>query len=326
MTRLATLTLVLCLFVPSLAFAAIDGAWTAALDDKRSGGIDFSLTREQVHWDGNAMRLADFSGLSEAQTRAATATPVRFELRREAGTIAFEGSFRNGRGAGHFDFTPDRGYIAALRSLGVEPRLEHARRQRSEDEDLFTLALHDVSTSFIRSMIAEGYKVPLEKYLAMRIFDVTPEYVREMRALGFSSLGAKDLIDSRIHRVTPEYVRPMRAAGRSPSFEDLKAGSIHGATPQFAAEMKRLGYGDLSLDQLVSFRIHRVTPTFITELRNLGYDRLSANDLVSMRIHRVTPELIRELEAAGYSRVPVDKLVAMRIHGIEPRLVRAMSR
>jgi hypothetical protein len=323
MKRLATLTLALSLFGALSATAAIDGAWTASLDEKRPDRMYMSIIRGRMHQNGSTFSVASFSGLTKAQIGAATMTPVNFDMRREAGNITFEGTFRNGKGAGQFTFAPNRGYIDAVRSLGIAFTLD--REKKDEEDWLFTLALHDVSTAFIKTMIAEGYRVSLESYLSMRIFDITPEYIREMRSLGFRNITHDELVASRIHRVTPAYVREMRAAGWDLSLDELQSSRIHGATPAFAEEMRKLGYGHLDHDDLVSFRIHRVTAEFITDLRKLGYDKLTADQLVSMRIHRVTPEFIHELEEAGYAKVPVEKLISMRIHGIDAKFVRKMA-
>ncbi len=45
---------------------------------------------------------------------------VEFKLVREAGTMTFKGQFDGQEGFGHFHFTPDPTYYAALRKLGVE--------------------------------------------------------------------------------------------------------------------------------------------------------------------------------------------------------------
>jgi len=185
MKRLATLSLVLSLF--ATAAFALDGAWTASLRDDRDH-IDFNLTTGPRSNQGMTMTLAALTSLTPSQINAATMTPVTFQLVREAGTISFEGTFRNGKGAGQFTFAPDRSYIDKIRALGLTFDLDerHRHRQaRSEEENLFTVALHDVSTSYIRSMQALGYKTSLAKYLTMRIFNITPEYVREMESLGF---------------------------------------------------------------------------------------------------------------------------------------------
>ena len=39
-------------------------------------------------------------------------------MRREAGTLSFDGSFRDGRGAGLFTFGPREAYANEMRSLG----------------------------------------------------------------------------------------------------------------------------------------------------------------------------------------------------------------
>jgi hypothetical protein len=330
MKRILTLTLAVSLLASPLftqsALAEIDGAWTASVDEKRPDRIYLNITRGKFHNNGTTRLLSDFTQLTRAQIDAATMTPVRFEMRREAGNTVFEGTFRKGKGAGQLTFTANRGYIAAVRALGVPFELNSKRKKhdQTEEEELFTLALHDVSTAFIKSMQSVGFKVSLEKYLEMRIFDITPEYVREMRSLGFANIDSDELVASKIHKVSPDYVRKMRAAGWDLSLDELQSSRIHGATPEFAAEMRKLGY-KLDFDDLVSFRIHRVTAEFINDLAQLGYKNVDADDLVSMRIHRVTPQFIREIQAAGYKNVPVDKLVNMRIHKIDAEYLKKMG-
>jgi hypothetical protein len=319
MKRTSLLTLVVCLLAGN-ALAAIDGAWTSSLDERNNARIYMNLTVGRHSNMGTTMQVADFTGLTAAQIAASAMTPVRFELRREAGTVSFEGTYRNGKGAGQFTFAPRPEWLAEVRAMGVDTRLD---RDDTEEEHLFAMALHGVTTAFIKSMRAEGYDVGLEKYLEMRIFDITADYIREMRSLGFNKLDADDLVATKIHGVTPGYVREMRAAGWNLSLDELQASRIHGATPQFAADMKKEGY-DLEFDDLVSFRIHGVTRAFIRELRQLGYDDVDAEDLVAMRIHGVTAEFIREIEAAGYKKVPVEKLVEMKIHNITPEYLRRM--
>lgn len=320
MKRTITLTLAI-LLAATAALADISGAWTATESDKKPGKMYFSMNRGRHHQNGSTYDTSAFTGLSAAQINAPSSTPVQFELRREAGTVAFEGTFKKGNGAGQFSFTPNRNYETAIRALGVDLDLHHEEKS----EDLFVLALHDVSTDFIRSMQAAGYKVTLEKYMAFRIFNVTPEYVREMASLGYDKLSADRLVETKIHKVTPDYIREMRASGKNLSLDDLVQSRIFKVTPEFAAEMARLGYRDLDHDKLVAFKIHKVTPEFIRDLRALGYDNISADRLVEMRIHRVTPEFIRQLAAAGYRNVPVSKLINMRIHRIEPDMVKKLN-
>ena len=234
-------------------------------------------------------------------------------MSREAGEATFQGTFHKGKGGGQFTFMPQPAFLEGVRALGIDV---DRHRKGNRDELLFGLALHDVTVGYIRSLIAEGYRVGLDEYLALRIFDVTPEFIREMRDLGFKGIEHDDLVACKIHGVTPAYVRDMRAQGWDLSLDDYEASRIHGVTPQFAAKMRRLGYADLSYDDLMAFRIHGVTGEFIHEMRDLGYE-LSAHDLISARIHNVSPAFIREVQAAGYAKVPFSKLLKLRMGGFD---------
>ena len=308
MKRIA-IAVVFFLLAATVSAEEIRGAWTATTSDEDAGKIHFQLNRKHSN-NGRTMRIADFTGLSSSQITAATQTPVLFALGREAGTIQFEGVFKGGLGAGQFSFSPNRAFLDSVRALGVplegsveessDSRRRHrARKEResSEEEMLFHYAMQDVSTSYIRSMQAEGVRVSLVDYFTMRIHRVSPESIRELRSLGYNDLSFDDIIATHIHRVTPEYIRELRAAG----------------------------IRDLPLDELVGMRIHRVSPASIKEYAALGYTNLNHDQLMQMSIHRVTPEYIRELKEAGYSNIPVEKLVQMKIHRIDPEYIRKMN-
>lgn len=321
MKRIAALALAGCLATSAHAF---EGAWTASRDKEDADRIYVQMTRGRTNNMGTTMPLRAFTGLSDAALGAAVPTAVRFELRREAGDTAFEGTFKGGKGAGQFTFVPRPEFLDGVRALGIDTGKSKHGRAQDQDEQLFGLAMCDVTLAYIKSMIAEGYRVGLDDYLSMRIFDVTPEYIHEMRDLGFEKVSHDELVASRIHGVTPSYVREMRKAGWDLSLDDYQASRIHGATPAFAEQMRRLGYGDLSHDDLLAFRIHGVTGEFIRELRDLGYADLSADDLIAARIHGITPEYIRQVEEAGYTRVPFDKLISLRQSGIDARTLEKM--
>ena len=314
------------LLTAAAAHAEVRGAWTAMSDETQSDRLHFNFTRRNSN-NGMSIAIGAFTGLTAAQVDATAQTPVRFELRREAGTLVLEGLFRSREGAGHFTFTGNSGYYDAVRALGVPV---DPKRDRGDNDDpevrLMYYAMHDVSTGFIRSMQAEGYRVTLDEYMTMRIFRINPQLVAELRDLGYRNIAFDDLVATAVHRVTPAYIREMRAAGfRELSLDELVATRIHKVTPEFAAQMKSLGY-DLPIDELQAFRIHRVTPEFVRDLAGLGYRNVSADNLVAMRIHRVTPEFIRQLREAGYSNVPVEKLIEMKIHRIDPEFIQRMNR
>jgi hypothetical protein len=305
----------------------IRGAWTADATDGVAGSLHMQLNRRHNNF-GTTMNLSAFEGLSQAQVNAAAQTPVHFAMRREAGTVDFEGTFKAGLGAGQFAFTANPAYLETVRNLGVSVEAKKTRHLgKPAEERLMMLALNDVSTNYIRSMMAEGYRVSLDEYLSFRIFDVTPELVRELRQLGYRDIPADELVESQIHRVTPAFIRSMASAGfRDLPLKDLKEAGIHGVTPEFINQIRAAGYADLELKRLVEFRIHRVTPEYIAGLRDAGYANIPARKLVEMKIHRVTPEFIQELADAGYRNIPVQKLIEMKIHGVDAEFVKKMNK
>jgi beta-lactamase regulating signal transducer with metallopeptidase domain len=133
-----------------------------------------------------------------------------------------------------------------------------------------------------------GPRLSPEQLISFRIHGVTPEFIEEIRALGFSRVTADELTAMRIHGVTPDFVRATRAEGLTPT-----------------------------IDEMIEFRIHGVTRAFIRELGALGYTGLSSGELVSMRIHGVTPDFIRKMNRFRGQKLSVDDLVGARIHGIE---------
>ena len=58
MKRLATLTLVLSLFTAASAQAAVEGAWTSSLDEKRPDRMYFSITQGRNHQNGSTFPIS----------------------------------------------------------------------------------------------------------------------------------------------------------------------------------------------------------------------------------------------------------------------------
>jgi len=194
--------------------AEVHGAWTAARGNDKDdrGRVYMHITRGMWQNSLYTMKLADYTGITLEQIDSPTQVPVLFRLAREAGTITFEGSFRHGDGAGQFSFEPNRGYIDSLRATGVAFELKrHSKKNQTEEELLFTLAQFDVSTAFIRSMQAEGYRETLDMYFQMRLHGVTPDFVRQLKEEGYSNLPAKKLVALKIHGVDINFIRQMNS-------------------------------------------------------------------------------------------------------------------
>lgn len=250
------------LLAAALHAESLRGMWTASTWSGRDSvrdveRIQVNMNREHSNW-GQDFKISAFEGLSRAQITSATDVPVKFALRRDAGTISFDGSFRDGEGAGHFTFTPNESYLGTLRSMHIALD-DDSERGRTEGEELYRLAMFDVSLDFIRQMRDLGYNVGVRDLVRFRIHGVNPEMVRELRTLGLDHLSAEELVRFRIHGVTPEFVH----------------------------EIASLGYRDVPGESLVRMRIHGVTPEFIRDVEGAGYKNVPVEKLIQMRIHGI---------------------------------------
>src|SRR5206468_9488284 len=87
---------------------------------------------------------ADVPGLTDERGSG----PVRFSIRRDAGTFQFEGQLSSGRGSGTFTFSADASYISGMAQLGY----------RLSDDDVWRLAVHDVTRDYVQALQREGLR------------------------------------------------------------------------------------------------------------------------------------------------------------------------
>ena len=326
--------------------AALHGTWhcdstSSWTRNDSERWISIQLERNDSH---NSLSVAarDVPALADQSADG----PVHFTLRRDAGTYTFEGSQRNGLGAGEFAFAPDPAYVSDMARLGYrglttedvwrfatfDITRDYATRFKSagytlDADELIKTRIHGATPAFVEQVKQEGLgQPPIDDLIKMRIHGVTPEFIKGMRDLGYTDLSIDKLVQLRIHGVTPEYVRQMTANGfKNPSLDRLVQFRIHGVTPEFIKSFSDLGYRNLDGDELVKMRIHGVSPEFVKALSDLGYKNVDVDDLVKMRIHGVSPEYIRQMREVGYGKEGVDQLVSFRIHGVNADFVRELQ-
>ncbi len=313
------------------------GTWTAKWQaSDQTVNLQMSLEDKESNF-GQNYKLADLKGLSAAAVTG-TKAPAQFQLVRDAGTIAFDGSFDRGLGAGTFNFTPDANYQSRMRNLGYA----------CVGSKQFEMAALDVSLAYATEFKDLGFGTECKELVEGRIFNVNRQQVDELRSLGYSNVPFKKLVELRIFKVDGPYIRSLRAQGynlpldklvESRIFEvkpedrkayadlgytnltqdDLTAFKIHGVTPQYIREMRELGFKDLSPQKLQEFRIFGVGRAQIEDLKSVGYSDLTAQDLVNFKIHGVNSEFIKKVQKYGYQHPSPSKLVEMKIMGIRVR-------
>jgi hypothetical protein len=263
--------------------APITGQWIIdgiGVPDQVQLTLHRSIGKSGSSTNSSGYPVKSFLGLSRAQMDSPEGVMLHFQMVRDAGTLACEGYFKRGNGAGTFTFSSDPSFVSEMRKLGYAGL---------NSEMLFSMAAHDVTLEYVRGLHSvNAAPSSSDELVSMRIHGVSLEYIRELQSLGYRNLKADELVTMRIHGVTTDFIRDLR----------------------------QLGYGSVPADELVTMRIHGATTDFIKELKSLGYDHPTIDQLVTMRIHGVGPEFIHRLQTRGMKNLSIDQMVSLRIHGI----------
>lgn len=242
---------------------SVEGGWTAQAHKSDSPELQLNVSAHKGSTFGTPIKVADLEGLSPAALKGSN-RPVTFALRRESGTIIFTGRFDAGSGRGTLRFQLDPAYLAKIAAMRVE---NDWNRQRF---DLLSLPMVDLRTSEIAALRREGATGTLSDFLGMRVLNVRPEMVREVRALVPGKLAAHDLMSLAALGVTPDYARDMRRA-----------------------------YPRLSATELGSLKALAVTADYVMSMRAAGARIDTAADAQGFRALGISPEAVEHAIALG---------------------------
>jgi hypothetical protein len=188
-------------------------------------------------------------------------------------------------------------------SAAAEPQKDEAPSEPSKGD-------------YIDRMKAAGYDVDLDKYIAMKVQDITPEYARAMSQLDFGKLSADDLIACKVQGVSPETIAELKRNG-------LEVKDVHQAisyrifsvTPEFVAGMKAAGFANLTSEQMVALRTQDITPEYARTIA-AQFPGATVDDLVKSRIFNIDAAFIANAKRHGFADLSFEKLVKLRISGI----------
>src|ERR1035437_10382912 len=278
-----------------VAQTPITGTWTADIRSEKKESdakIHISFERKTAHGtnsNGQGYAYDELKGLSREQAQNGR---VRFSLVREAGTIDCEGSFVDGRGSGTFTFTPNRGFIDAMRSRGFDFEKSDSKHGSDDPEEkLFAAATLNVTTALADDLKSADFgPLEVDNLFKAAIFKVDGKFMAEMKASGFPNLKMEDLVKARIFNIDADYVR----------------------------QVHEMGFDNRDFEGLVKFRIFKVTPEYLSELKSAGLGDLKDEDIVKCRIFKIDPEFVRKAKAEN-PNVTVEELVQMKI-GVHPRV------
>jgi beta-lactamase regulating signal transducer with metallopeptidase domain len=290
------------------------GTW-AIRPSENARVVHLRLNESLDSSSGFTIAIERLEGFSSAWLSGAGG-PGKFAIRRDAGLLAFEGTFRSSVGGGTYTFTPSTSFPAELAKRGFA---------RPTPADQYLLARGDIGFAFLDELTAQGYARPdLAQLVRTAQHGVDLDYLREMGRAGYRLGQVEALITQKDHGVTPQFIRALAGQGLTAlTAGDLVRARDHGISPGYIGELQKLEYTGLSLDALVSARDHGISPEYVRDLRQLGY-RLSLAELTAARDHGISPEYLRDLRQLGY-RLTLAELTAARDHGISGEYIRELT-
>lgn len=268
-------------------------------DELKPEGLHLSLERRTERGGRNQMGqtfdFAELQGITREQVQGGG--PVRFALVREAGRVDLEGSFQAGKGSGTYTFTPDRGFVSAMKGRGFDFEKVESRHERGEPENrVFAAAMLNVTTALADDLLSADFgQLDVDDLFKAAIFKVDSKFMREMKASGFPGMRMEELVKARIFKIDADFVR----------------------------EAARLGFDKEPFESIVKMRIFKVTPDFVAEVRGEGINVTDIEGLVKMRIFNIDADFIRRARAEGVP-LEVEALVQERI-GVGARRRRARA-
>ena len=271
----------------------LTGDCKAEVKAEKSDRVQLSFSRRTEKGGFNNMgqgySFSDLKGLTREQALAGG--QIRFSLEREAGTVVCDVNFVNGKGVGTFTFTPNQGFVDAMRSRGFDfEKNETSKNGKYSDEDnvvnrLFAAATLNVTTALADDLLSSNFgKMDVGDLFKAAIFKVDGKFAREMKDSGFQNLTFDDLVKARIFKIDAEFVRDVAAKG----------------------------FSNEPFETLVKMRIFKITPEFISEIRNEGFQNIEMEQLVKFKIFNINAEFIRQAKTEGVP-MEVEKLVQKRI-------------
>jgi beta-lactamase regulating signal transducer with metallopeptidase domain len=214
----------------------------------------------------------------------------------------------------------------AIAPAPPEPEKDPAVGNRLTAEELIAFRMHGVTPEFLRELTALGYtRASSDDLVALRVHGVSAADIGEFQRV-FGRISLQRCISFRIHGVTPAWLRDLSAAGLPRiSPDQAEALRIHGVSADSLRRFREAGYKELTADQAVALRIHGVDPADAAAWTAMGFAQPGIEELVSARIHGVDARYVQEMRAEGVTELDLEELVSLRIHGVTAPFVREMK-
>jgi beta-lactamase regulating signal transducer with metallopeptidase domain len=188
-------------------------------------------------------------------------------------------------------------------------------------DTLVALKVQDVTPEYVRGLQEQGLHPDAEGLIAMRVQGVTPEYIKDLHAAGLTP-DQNEIIGLKVQGADAEYYRQLVAAGIQPNVDKLIALKVQGVTPEYVRGLRAAGL-TVTADQVIALKVQDVSPAYLKAMHEQGIDPRT-EDAIAMRVQDVTPEYVRAIRALGLNP-STHELIAMRVQDVTPEYIKALQ-
>ncbi len=188
-------------------------------------------------------------------------------------------------------------------------------------DQLIALKIQDVTPEYVKALHDQGLHPDAEGLVAMRVQDITPEYVRGLRDAGLNP-DQNQLIALKVQGADGEYYRGLKEAGIQPDVGTLIGLKVQGVTPEYVREIRAAGLS-VTASQVIGLKVQDVTPAYLKAMHDLGIE-LRTDDVIGMKVQDVTPAYVRGIQAFGL-KPSAGELIGMRVQDVTPEYIKALQ-
>jgi beta-lactamase regulating signal transducer with metallopeptidase domain len=188
-------------------------------------------------------------------------------------------------------------------------------------DQLIALKIQDVTPEYVRGLHEQGLQPDANNLIAMRVQGITPEYVRDLRASGLNP-DQEQLIALKVQGADGEYYRGLKEAGIQPDVDKLIGLKVQGVTPEYVRELRAVGLA-VTADKVIALKVQDVSPEYLKGMHDQGIDP-RADDAIAMKVQDVTPEYVRAIQALGF-KPSVNELIGMKVQDVTPEYIKALQ-
>lgn len=287
------------------------GLWSALIVDDQIH-IQFGGR----HWNSGAS-----FALSEAGPLP-TDKQGSFTVKRDAGTVTFNGIFEGKRGHGTYSFEEDPTFRSYLTQEGFSSISENL---------MIHLYFTNINKAYFAFMKENGYTgitMTELKQLAEENMNqhVVSNYLELFRKDNYGQVKLERIVELREHGVSPSFIVKFHDMGYSDVPLDKAVELMdHGVDPEFVEDMKKIGQRNITLDEAIELRDHGVSVEFVKSLTDMGYSNISLEKAVQLVDHGVSANLVRGFREMGFKDLSLDQAVKLVDHGVSVEFVKRMQ-